>query len=231
MPRVLAIPDLHCPFEHRDALAFLLAVRKHYRTDMTVCLGDEADMHAMSEHDHDPDGHSPGDEHSRMLEHLGAFYRAFPVCRSMHSNHTARPFRKAKKFGIPSIYLRTYKEFMLAPDGWSWHESVDIDGVRYEHGEGFSKWMGALNCAQANMQPVVIGHLHSCAGVLMNANPKFLYWGMNAGCLIDRHKYAFHYAKKDKHKPILGCGVILNATPTFVPMLLDKGGRWTGTLS
>ena len=49
MATVLALPDLHCPFEHRDALAFLKAVRKHYRTDTTVCLGDEADMHESRE--------------------------------------------------------------------------------------------------------------------------------------------------------------------------------------
>ncbi len=231
MANILALPDLHCEFEHRDSLAFLKAVRRHYRTDGTVCLGDEGDFHSMSpNHDHDPDGRGPGDEHSEMLEHLRPFYEAFPKVVSCHSNHTARPFRRASKFGIPSVYLKTYAEFMDAPEGWSWRESIDIDGVRYFHGEGYSGPLGALKAAQTHMQPVVIGHLHSYAGVLYNANPKYLFWGLNAGCLIDRHAYAFAYARHSPAKPILGCGVIRQAIPTFVPMLLTKTGRWTGNL-
>ncbi len=230
MATVLAIPDLHCPFSHRDALAFLKAVRRQYRTDTTVCLGDEADAHALSQHDHDPDGKSAGDEYEAMLDRLRPFYAAFPRTRVAHSNHSARPFRRAAKFGIPSVYLRTYAEFMDAPKGWTWHESIDVDGVMYVHGEGYGGPLGALKCAQANMGPVVIGHLHSYAGVLFNANPKFLFWGLNAGCLIDRHAYAFAYAKNTPAKPILGCGVVRDRVPTFVPMNLDKAGRWNGEL-
>lgn len=230
MATVLAIPDLHCPYEHRDALAFLKAVRRHYRTDQTVCLGDEADQHAMSMHDHDPNCPGAGDEHGLMLEHLRPFYEAFPVCPSMHSNHTSMPFRRATKFGIPSVYLKSYAEFMDAPKGWSWHEEVEIDGVGYSHGTGFSGALAALKCAQANMQTRVIGHVHAFAGVLWNANPKYLFAGLNAGCLIDRHKLAFAYAKDNANKPILGCGVIDNGVPHFVPMLLDKSSRWNGEL-
>lgn len=230
MATVLAIPDLHCPFEHADALDFLKAVRKHYRPDTVVCLGDEADMHAMSMHDHDPDGHSAGDEHEKMLEHLRPFYETFPVAASMHSNHTARPFRRAAKFGIPAVYLRTYAEFMQAPKGWSWHDEVTIDDVGYSHGEGFLGQLAALKCAQANMQCRVIGHVHAFAGISFGANPRCLYWGLNSGCLIDRRKYAFAYGKNMAAKPILGASIIRNRVPLFQPMLLDKNSRWTGEL-
>lgn len=230
MASVLAIPDLHAPFEHRDVLAFLKAVRSKYKTTRTVCLGDEGDMHGVSDHDHDPDGLSPGDEHAAMIAHLRPLYAAFPDVECCVSNHTARPFRRAAKYGIPSVYLRSYRDFMEAPVGWSWVEWAEIDGVRYLHGEGYSGPLGALKCAQAHMQPVVIGHLHSFAGILFNANPRHLFWGMNAGCLIDRRAYAFAYAKHSPAKPILGCGVIRDAVPTFVPMQLDKHGRWNGEL-
>jgi len=227
---VLAIPDLHCPFEHRDALAFLKAVRKYYRTDTTVCLGDESDQHSMSMHDHDPDCPGAGDEHALMIEHLRPFYEAFPLCPSMHSNHTSLPFRRASKFGIPSVYLKSYAEFMEAPKGWTWHEEVEIDNVGYSHGMGYSGPLGALKCAQANMQTRVIGHLHGFAGVLWNANPKYLFAGLNAGCLIDRRALAFAYAKHSSTKPILGCGVIRQGVPQFIPMQLDRHSRWTGEL-
>jgi hypothetical protein len=195
-----------------------------------VCLGDELDMHAMSQHDHDPDGRSAGDEHAAGLAGLRPFYDTFPDVDVAYSNHTARPFRRAAKFGIPSVYLKTYAEFLEAPKGWRWAEAIEVDNVRYFHGEGYGGALGALKAAQASMQPVVIGHLHSFAGCLFNANPKYLFWGMNAGCLIDRHAYAFAYAKNSPAKPILGCGVVREGVPTFVPMMLDKAGRWTGDL-
>jgi hypothetical protein len=225
------ISDIHAPFEHQDALAFVREVCRHYKVDETVSAGDEGDQHAMSpNHDHDPDGHSAGDEHEVMLEHLRAWYRAFPNMKVCTSNHGARPFRRASKFGIPSVYLRTYAEFMEAPRGWIWRDSFEIDGVHYLHGEGYSGPLGALKCAQSHMAPVAIGHLHSYAGVLFNANPRHLFWGLNAGCLIDRHAYAFAYAKHSPAKPILGMGVIRDAIPLFVPMNLTRTGRWTGEL-
>ena len=230
MATVLAIPDLHCPYEHQDALAFLKAVQRHYRTNRVICLGDEADMHAMSGHDHDPDLDSAGTEHQEMLEHLRPYYRAFPNTQVCHSNHTARPFRKAAEFGIPSVYLRTYAEFMEAPAGWTWGESFDIDLVKYLHGEGYSGWEGALKCAQAHMQSCVIGHIHSRAGVMFNANAKYLIWGLNCGWLGNRKLRAFAYAKNQKDKPILGCGVIRDGVPQFIPMRLTKSGRWSGEL-
>lgn len=231
MSTVAAISDLHAPFEHKDALAFFKEVCRHYKADEVVCLGDEGDQHSMSpNHTHDPDGLSPGDEHAEMLDHLRHWYRAFPTVRVCVSNHGARPFRRAFEFGIPRVYLRTYAEFMDAPEGWTWHDTFQIDGVHYLHGEGYSGPLGALKCAQAHMAPVVIGHLHSFAGVLFNANPKHLFYGLNAGCLIDRHAYSFAYARHSPAKPILGCGVIRDGIPLFVPMSLTRHGRWTGEL-
>jgi hypothetical protein len=225
------ISDIHAPYEHRDALSFIKETFKHYKVNEYVCAGDEADQHSMSpNHLHDPDGQSPGDERERALEHLRPWYRAFPHMKVCTSNHGARPFRRAFQFGIPSAYLRSYAEFMEAPGGWGWRDSWEIDGVTYLHGEGYSGPLGALKCAQAHMAPVVIGHLHSYAGVLFNANPKHLFWGLNAGCLIDRHALAFAYAKNSPAKPILGCGIVRDRIPTFVPMNLTKNGRWDGEL-
>lgn len=228
MSNVLAIPDLHCPFEHRDSVAFLKEVYKKYRINKVKCLGDEGDQHYLSEHSHDTDGDGPMHEWEKMIAHLEPVYRAFPEVESHISNHTSRPYRRANNYGIPSVYLRRYGEFMCAPAGWTWHDHTETDGVRYFHGEGYSGPLGALKAAQAHMQTVCIGHLHSYAGVLWNANPKHLFAGLNAGCLIDRGAYAFNYAKHSPAKPILGCGVIIDGLPQFVPMQLTRSGRWNG---
>jgi hypothetical protein len=228
MSIVLAIPDLHCPFEHKDSLAFLKAVKTKFKPDSIVCLGDEADMHALSNHDHDSDGLSAGDELQVAIEHLQPFYKLFPNVMVCTSNHTARPYRRAFKFGIPKAFMRSYSEFLKAPKGWKWSDSWEVDNVIYEHGECFTGASAAIKSAQGNMQSTVIGHIHAFAGIQFNANSKHLIFGFNAGCLIDRHAYAFEYGKKLKSKPILGCGIITNGIPIFIPMSLSKSGRWTG---
>lgn len=227
---VLVVPDLHCPFQHKDSFKFLAALKKNYSPTEVVCLGDEIDAHALSDYDHDPDGLSPGDELKKAIEELQPFYEMFKTVKVCTSNHTSRPYRKAYKHGIPRILLRDYGEFLMSPPEWVWADDWVVDGVIYEHGEGFSGRNGAINAALANMSPTVIGHLHSWAGIQYAANPKHLIWGFNAGCLIDREKYAFAYGQKMKNKPIVGAGIVKDGTPTMITMKLDKKGRWTGDL-
>lgn len=231
MSLVLVIPDFHAPFEHPDAIAFLKAVNKKHSPDQVICLGDEGDFHALSNYDSDPDGHSAGDEYHHMLRHLRPLYGAFPRVRVCTSNHTARPFRRAYKHGIPAAFIRDYREFMDAPTGWTWANQWEIDGVLYEHGEGFSGRDAAIKAALANMQSTVIGHIHSFAGVQFSANPKSLIFGLNSGCLIDHKAYAFAYGAKMKTKPIIGCSLVKDGLiPMFIPMLLNAKGRWVGKL-
>lgn len=230
MSTVLVISDLQYPFAHRDHLAFLKAVQKKYRPDQVVNIGDEVDFHAISDWEHDPDGYSAGDELKSAIKDLKKLYTLFPVAKVCTSNHTARPFRRAKKYGIPSAFIKDYREFLEAPKRWQWAEVWEIDGVRYQHGEGYSGQAGAIKAALANMQSTVIGHLHSHAGILWSANAKHLIFGFNVGCLIDRHSYAFAYGKHAPNKPILGCGIVINGIPQFVPMILNSKSRWEGKL-
>ena len=155
-------------------------------------------------------------------------YELFPKAVSCESNHTSRPYRQAYAHGIPRAFLRDYKDFMRAPPGWHWKSSTVIDGVRYEHGDPMTGAQAAFKAATGNMQSTVIGHVHAFAGICWIANPRFLLFGFNCGCLIDRRAYAFSYGAKQKSKPILGCGIIADAIPTFLPMILNGSGRWTG---
>jgi len=223
---VLAIPDTQFPFEHEDMFDFLAAVVKKYKPTEFVHLGDEVDFHALSDYNHDPDGMSAGDELTAALVKMRKLYKMFPNMKVCTSNHTARPFRRAHKYGIPKAFLRDYAEFLQAPKGWSWQDKWEIDGVIYEHGEGVSGVNGALTAAKGNMQSTAIGHLHSFAGIQWNANPRHLIFGFNVGCLIDHRAYAFAYGKTMKNKPILGCGIINEGIPIFIPMIIDNNHKW-----
>jgi hypothetical protein len=227
---ILALPDIHFPAHHPDLFRFLTAVKKKFKPTEVVCLGDEIDAAGLGDWDKDPDGASAGDELAKSIELLKVLYEIFPIVKVCVSNHTDRIYRKPFKAGIPKSLIKSYAEILQAPVGWRWADSWEIDGVIYEHGEGFSGKDGALKAAQANMQSTVIGHLHAYAGVQYYANSKHLIWGFNAGCLIDRHNPAFNYGKHIKAKPILGVGLIESGVPRFIPLTLNSNGRWNGKL-
>lgn len=225
---VLAIPDLHCPFEHRDALAFLKHVKHKFNPSTIVCLGDELDSHAISRHMPDPDGHSPGKEIELAIEHLIPFYLEFPEVLVCYSNHTGRPWQRRFEAGIPKAFFRDVEKVLKAPDGWRWARRHVVDGVLYIHGDnGKSGAYAHQNYVKEAKQSVVIGHIHAHAGVQYDSE----LFGMNAGCLIDKDAYAFKYARNMIKGVNLGCGLVINGEVAhFIPMRVDEDNRWIGRL-
>lgn len=230
---VLAIPDLHIPFNHPDALRFCQAVDAIWfpgSKRIVVCLGDEVDSHSISRHMPDPNGRSPADELEAAKRQLQDWYKAFPKVFVCVSNHTIRPWKKAYEAGLPREFMRSIKEVYEAPIMWEWADRWVFQDTVFEHGENVSGPMGALNAAKQNNKPTVIGHLHSFAGVVHADNFDGKLWGMNTGCLINVQEYAFSYAKNYRNKPCLGVGVIKNGNPYFVPMITDSTYRWVGSI-
>lgn len=232
---ILAIGDLHCPFQHKDALDFLSELYSRHcipaRRNTCVSLGDEVDAHAFSEkHKPDPDGLGPGEEWQAAKFELALYMNRFPHMLICTSNHTARPEIKAFAHGLPSAFIRSVKETLNAPAGWHWADHWKIDGIVFEHGEGVSGAAGALKAANNNRASTVIGHLHSFGGVQWQHGRFGSVFGFNVGCLIDPTAYAFRYAKKLRTTPSLGGGVILDGVPLWFPMKLNSKGRWIGRL-
>jgi len=225
---VLVISDLQIPYEHQDALEFVSAVAEVYEPTRIVNIGDEVDQHAIGRFDPDPDADAPGPELRAAIKKLHAWYAAFPEVDVCMSNHTQRIYKKAFHAGIPEAYIRPVEEWLEAPRGWRWSNHVDIDGVRYEHGDAQGGMYAARNLAIRNRCSTVIGHHHSHGGVFYVANEDEMIFGMNTGCLINFRSLAFQYAKMSAFKPTIGCGVVVGGVPYFVPMLMTKTGRWTG---
>lgn len=216
---MLVIPDLHIPYHHSDAIRFLYSVYKQYKCQLVVCVGDEVDMHALSFHDHDPELMNAHAEMEACYDFLKKLYRTFPDVSVCTSNHTSRPFRRASKFGLPSSFLRSYREFMHAPPTWEWKDEWIIDGVKYIHGEPFSGKFAALRACESHRQSIVMGHVHSYGGVQYSGAGNGMIFGLNAGCLIDYEHRAFNYARKMPQKPTIGCGVVIDGKQAiFVPM-------------
>lgn len=227
----MAIGDIHAPFAHPDAIPFLVAKRDQIKPTKVVLMGDETDQHALSDWNHDPSGRSPGDEHALALEWLHEFYPHFPEAYVCESNHTSRVYKRGYKSGIPETFFRDYAEILEAPSTWYWADKWVFDDIEYVHGESFGGQLGAFRTAMASHRSCVVGHTHSHAGILYTSQgPGDNMFGLNVGCVIDAHAYAFAYAKHIKARPWIGCGEIRYGVPSLHPMKCDRDGRWTGEL-
>lgn len=229
---ILAIGDLHCPFQHRDAAAFLTACNKALSPDLVVQMGDEADIHAISRYTPDPNLHSAGDEINLARKALRPLQDLFPNMQLLESNHGSRVYRRAKEVGLPSQALRSYKEILDIRVNWTWHDDLVINTPRgqvmFDHGEKASAFQHSKNQSMS----VVQGHRHNEQYIQFWANPRVQHFGSQVGCMIDGKALAFAYDKKTMtYRPQLGCLAIMDGEPALLRMRLTKSGRWDRTLS
>ena len=217
---VLVIGDTHEPFTHKHYLDFCIETQKEYRCGTVVHIGDLVDNHALSYHEHNPNGRSPADEMKEAEKRAKDWFDAFPKVKMCKGNHDDLVARKAMTYGIPERAIRPFEEIWDLPRGWEFEWSYQICGVKYEHGTAYSGLYPQATACKSNRQKTVIGHLHAVAGDIWTENDKDCIWGLSVGCGIDRMKYAFWYGKDFKAKPILGCGVVLNSgkKPHFIKM-------------
>ena len=218
---ILAIGDTHIPFEHRNYLDFCKQTYKKFNCKYVVHIGDLVDFHAISSRwDADPDGFSPYNELQESLRRLKKWYKAFPQAVVMVGNHDERLERAGIKYGLSREYFRPYKELFDFPKRWEYKFDHYQHNVRFFHGMGYGGKFAHANCAVEHGQSVVMGHLHSNAGVHWYASESNIVFGLATGCGIDRNSYAFKYGRDFRRKPILGCGIVTeNGTNAqFIPM-------------
>lgn len=229
--RILVISDLHCPYQHKDTVRFLKAIKNKYRPTRVILSGDEVDNHAISFHDSDPDLPSAGDELQRAIKALKPIYELFPVAQVLESNHGSLVIRKALANGLSRKFFRTPGEILEAPKGWTWHFDITLTlptgfPCYFHH----SKGANVKKNSQAMGSSFVMGHHHESFDIQYWGNPHALLFGMTVGCLVDDKALAMAYNKNNLKRPVIGCGVIINGIAQLIPMVLNKKGRWTGKL-
>ncbi len=216
MAVVLCVSDLHSPFIHPRAFDFIRKLYKQEKPDEVVFLGDEVDCAAFSTHPKDPHMPAANDEMEAAIDALLPFYQAFPKAKICWSNHVLRPFKRAAESMLPEMFLRSWKEVIKAPKCWEWRDQWEIDGVAFRHGDGFSGKHANRSAVERMRQSVVIGHVHSCAGVSYTASPSDTIFGAAMGCLINPAHRAFAYGKYDTAKPIISAGVVYDGESAVV---------------
>lgn len=223
--RLGIIGDLHEPFCHPRYFDFIKDTFKKQGIQKVIFIGDIVDNHAISYHESDPDGFSPGDEIKITSEKLQEWHEEFPSSVVTVGNHDILPERKLFTLGLPKALLKDYSEIWNVPT-WEFVPEVEIEGVRYLHGMGASGINGARNLALKSRQSVVMGHSHSFGGIQYIAGPKDIIFGLNCGCGVDIEAYAMAYGKSFPLKPTLGCGIVIDGTKGFfIPMEFPKYER------
>ncbi len=228
---ILIVSDLHCPYQHKDVVPFLKAIKAKYKPTRVIFTGDEVDYHSISFHDHDPDLDSPGAELDKAIAALRPIYKLFPVAEILESNHGSLVIRKALANGLSRRYFRTPGEVLEAPKGWTWHFDINLTLPNghpcYCH---HSKGANVLKNSQAMGSSFVQGHHHEKFEIQYWGNPHALHFGLTAACLVDAKSLAIAYNKNNLKRPIIGCAVIVDSLPILIPMILNSKGRWTGKL-
>lgn len=224
-------PDKHKPYHHQDANHFLIEAESKYKFDGILDLGDAEDFHALSFHEHDPDLLSAGHELKAVIADNKILYDRFPNVMVIDSNHGSLVHRKAKHHGIPRHVLKSYREVLEAPVGWTYHQELVLQmsngqKVLFVHSLGSN----VLQVSQKRGMSVVQGHHHSKFSIQYWANYDGTYFAAQAGCLVDDTSMAMAYNKNIVERPILGMLRITEGIPYLIPMLLDKNNRWTGKI-
>ena len=228
--KILVISDMHLPYQHKDSITFLKEIKKQFKPDTTISIGDLLDQHALSFHDSSPELYSAGMELDKAKEYVRELESVFPKLTEVDSNHSSMIYRRALKHGLPKAYLKNYGDF-LETRKWKWVDDLTLtmsNGQRcfFTHGRSAD----VLKVSQTMGMSAVQGHYHTKFVISYWANPDNLFFGMNVGCLIDQKSMAFNYAKNFKTRFILGCGIILEGIPRLLPMVINKKGDWIGKI-
>jgi|TARA_R100000458_G_C8239727_1_gene219125 predicted phosphodiesterase len=213
MSRVLVVGDLHLPADHPSYFEFIKDVKRKYKTNETVFIGDIVDHHAISFHKQHPEADSAMSEYKSITESIKKWKRLFKNATVCIGNHDERVHRLNADAGIPSVYLKEYNEVWNTPT-WDWKHCHEIDGVMYTHGTGTSGLAPAFNTARVTGNSWVMGHCHSVASVSWLKAPNGnLIFGMNVGCGIDPTHVVMDYGKNHIKKPIVAAGVVIDGHP------------------
>lgn len=211
--------DTHIPFSHPNYLPFLEKTFKEWCVEEIVCLGDLIDNHAISRFQSEPCADGAYRELARAREQVKELTSVFPKVKMCRGNHDDIAYRQAATLCIGAEFIKPFRDIYGLPMTWELEDEYVLDNVLYTHGTGLSGKNAALNKAIQERMSVCIGHTHTFGGVIYTTNHRDTIFGAQCSCLIDRHSYAFEYAKYNKVMPSLGCLVVIDSQECYyIPM-------------
>jgi len=225
MSRPLVIGDTHLPYVRKGYLQFCKDLRKEYKCDSVLHIGDVVDCSAISFHIKNPEMPNAKEEYERTCEAVKEWHGTFPKAKICIGNHDARIIRVAGSVNIPSQLLKSYRELWDTP-GWDWQWEHTIDNVFYYHGMSTGALHPAYTAMRKMAMSVVIGHNHSAAGIKWLVNPHARLFGMDVGCGINDRELAFQYNQFNKTRSVISAAVVLNGMPYLEIMPMGEGEKY-----
>lgn len=216
--RVLIIPDTHAPYAHPDALDFLSGLKRRYKPDTVVHIGDLGDQHGWSRHTASPQAKGGADEDTACLAWCKKLYKLFPVVKACIGNHDTRLAKAGERAGVPNRLLATIPQIYESPEGWEWGRQHVIDNVYYCHGDGVRGNDPAMQAVRLLGISCAIGHYHTLGGVSWLVTTQAERFALSVGCLCDPDAPAFGYAAASLRRSRYGAGVVLDGIPHFIPL-------------
>jgi len=216
--RILAIGDTHLPCVRPGYLQFCKDLKKEFRCDTVVHMGDVVDEHAVSpSHMANPDAQGPREEFKEALDAVQQWYSAFPNAMVCIGNHDERPFRAAAIMRLVEGRLRPYSEVWKTPK-WVWQYEYVLDGIYFTHRTNNGGLYPAYNAMRARAMSVVLGHHHSCSGIKTLVNPERRLFGVDVGAGCDDNQIQFRYCQHAQQRSVISAAVIIDGYPQVYVM-------------
>ncbi len=229
---IITISDLHIPFHHESAFEFLRAIKNRYkkRSCLVINGGDELSWSQLSYHEKETSNPGPEAEFEKAKANIKELYSLFPEMILLESNHGSLVWRKAKTHGFPRSVFKNYNDILDVGKGWKWvpsYKAVTKSGsVYFIHG----KLSDVTKLSKSLGMSVVQFHYHEKAKIEYWSNRYGLFFGAQAGCLINDYSAEFHYNKLNPFAPIISTLVIDAGVPILYVMKVDKNNKWIGVL-
>ena len=217
----MAIPDIHCPFLHKQKVKKMLDMIPEIDPTHIVILGDSYDMYSFSKFPRSLNIMTPQDEilaaRACMEDIWGAIAKHSPNSRKyqLKGNHSTRINKRLiEKFPefeslLDIDHLWKFRGVSTIQDD---KDELIINGISFIHGH-FTKLGDHVR--QMN-RSVVVGHSHRPGVFYLNRDDKTLF-ELNCGYLADPyHKALIYRPMKNYFDWTHGFGIIDKLGPRFV---------------
>jgi len=227
--RILVIGDLHFPYHHSDTFDFLSLIKKKYKPDRIISIGDEIDGHAWSYHEQETELDGPGIEFNKAKKCMKKLEKLFPRMDILESNHGSLHNRKSQTHGIPKGFIKSYNQAWGVSNKWKWHWDMNIKlpnkQMLYLH---HARSKNIIKSSQMLGKNCIFGHHHNEQYIRYWTGGYESMFGAFTGCLVDIDSLAQEYGRINIHKPLLGSIIVENSKPRILRMNVNNKNRWDG---
>lgn len=222
--KILVIGDVHFPYCDKNALSMIYALIEKEKPDVVVQIGDLYDMLAYSRFPRSLNLMTPRVEinlaREESTEMWSKIRNLVPTANLFQvlGNHCVRPLKQVidkwpEGEDLVSEAFKQLYTFEGVTTIYDSREELFIGDIAFIHGYR-SKLGDHMNNMRCN---VVTGHSHRGGTFFKPYNNGAIMWELNAGYIADPFSAALSYRAQKLHDWTVGCGLIDELGPRFIP--------------